>query len=140
MSFANYFIIIIYYEVFLYFFPNQIFQKLLLLLSLFLLLLLLLLLLLYAFWHKKIRRHLVKGILWCSQLKSLKNHESKPPFTPKLQYSYFIVVVDNAQFSSGHLYYSSEVICLSGDNYFGGEFYGEGTIFRGQFSSAVNKP
>ena len=44
---ANYFIIIIYYEVFLYFFLNQFFQKIVI----------------FAFWREKIRRHLVKGVL-----------------------------------------------------------------------------
>ena len=44
---ANYFIIIIYYEVFLHFFLNQFFQKIVF----------------FAFWREKIRRHLVKGVL-----------------------------------------------------------------------------
>ena len=43
---ANYFIIIIFYEVFLYLFPNQFFPKSF-----------------FAFWRKKSRRHLVKGVL-----------------------------------------------------------------------------
>ena len=46
---ANYFIITIYYEVILYFFPNQFFQKLVCLFF-------------FAFWRKKIQRHLVKGV------------------------------------------------------------------------------
>ena len=45
---ANYFIIIIYYEVFLYFFSASIFPKKLYF---------------FVFWSKKIRRHLVKSIL-----------------------------------------------------------------------------
>ena len=48
IPYANYFIIIIYYEVFFFFFfLNQFFQKIVF----------------FAFWRKKIRRHLVKGVL-----------------------------------------------------------------------------
>ena len=40
-------------------------------------------------------------------------------------------LVDNAQFSSVHSYYSLGGICLSGGNYFRGKLYGEGAIFLG---------
>ena len=69
-------------------------------------------------------------------------YRSKYFFTSKLQCSYIMVLVDNAQFASVHLQYSLREISLSGDNYFRGKFYGEWAIFRrgggsypwGQFS------
>ena len=47
IPYANYFIIIIYYEVFLYFFPNNFSKKVYF----------------FVFWRKKIRRHLVKAVV-----------------------------------------------------------------------------
>ena len=47
ISCANYSIIIIYYEVFLYFFRNQFFIKIVF----------------FALWRKKIRTHLVKSVI-----------------------------------------------------------------------------
>ena len=65
-------------------------------------------------------------------------YRSKSFFTPKLQCSYIMVLVDNAQFASVHSQYSLREISLSGGNYFRGKFYGEWAIFRGwQLSSGA---
>ena len=49
IPYANYFIIFIYYKAFLYFFRNQFFKKYIYIF--------------FAFWRKKMRRHLVEGVL-----------------------------------------------------------------------------
>ena len=68
-----YFIIIIYYEVFVFFFPNQFFPNIFFFFFFF------------AFWHKKIRRQPVKGVLKASVKIFKKIYGSKSPFTPKFQ-------------------------------------------------------
>ena len=64
---------------------------------------------------------------------------SKSIFTP-LQYSYIVVLVGNAEFSSVHSQYSLRGICLSGGNYFQGKFYGEWAIFWGSVFLVDNYP
>ena len=68
--FFRYFIIVIYNEVFV-FFPESIFPKK----NYFF----------FAFWHKKIRRQSVKGVLKALVKICKKIYGSKSPFTPKFQ-------------------------------------------------------
>ena len=84
ISCANYSIIIIYYEVFLYFFQNQFFIKIVF----------------FALWRKKIRTHLVKSVISGILQGLIKIYKKCIEviffFTPKLQCSYIMVLVDNA--------------------------------------------